>query len=88
MILEYTCICSIFKSLQLFCDTHIDSPLRIILYFNLYTHVRKSLCSFSLFYQHYSYFDNDIKTLMFDCTRRLYYQLKTMIGITIRAKNS
>lgn len=31
---------------------------------------------------------NDIETLMFDCTRRLYYQLKTMIGITIRAKNS
>lgn len=69
-----------------FVTLHIDSPLRIILYFNLYTHVRKSQCSFSLFYQHYSYFDNDIETLMFDCTRRLYYQLKTMIGITIRAK--
>lgn len=88
MILEYTCVCSIFKSLQLFCDTAYRLTFTYNLYFNLYTHVRKSLCSFSLFYQHYSYFDNDIKTLMFDCTRRLYYQLKTMIGITIRAKNS
>lgn len=84
MILEYTCICSIFKSLQLFCDT----AYRLTFTYNSISHVRKSLCSFSLFYQHYSYFDNDIKTLMFDCTRRLYYQLKTMIGITIRAKNS
>lgn len=87
MLLEYTCVCSIFKSLQLFCDT----AYRLTFTYNSifqFIYTCKSLCSFSLFYQHYSYFDNDIETLMFDCTRRLNYQLKTMIGITIRAKNS